>query len=124
MAAAAGVDRNFAQAFWTLLGGRIGWYLGFPRPSDQGVDRSNDEEVDRGRNQQKADPGGDEITNRKYRASNRERDPGKVRLAHDESDDGINEVLNQGSHDSPKRRADHYAHRQINYIAAQNELLK
>src|SRR5271154_4835580 len=83
MAAAARVDRDLAQAFGALLGGRIGRRWVFAGACDQGVDGSHNKEVNRRRNQQEAYEGGDEVANRKHRGTDGERDRREVGLAHE-----------------------------------------
>ena len=63
---------NLAQAFWTLLGGRIRWLLSSFHACNQRVHRQDDKEINHARNQQKRDRGVDEIADRKRRPPNRE----------------------------------------------------
>ena len=51
MAAAVGVDRNLAETFRALFGGRIGGHLSLARPRDQRINWSHNKEVNRRRDQ-------------------------------------------------------------------------
>src|ERR1700757_2429324 len=61
--AAAGVDGDFAEAFWALLSGGVGRLLAAVHAGDQSIDWENDEEVDDGCDQDEGDAGVDEIAN-------------------------------------------------------------
>src|ERR1700690_542227 len=78
--AAPRIDGDFAQAFRTLLGSRIGRGRVLAATSDQSVDRGHHEEVNRGGDQKEADHSRNKITDRKHRTANREANPGKIRL--------------------------------------------
>lgn len=124
MGAAPGVDGNLAQALRALLGGGIGGRRVLAHARDQGVDRSDDKEIDRRRDQQEIHQRGDEDANREGRRPNGEGNRGEVRLADQKGNNRFNQRLDQGSHNSAKSRANHDADRHVDHIATKNELLE
>src|ERR1017187_1586616 len=124
MTAAARINRNLAQAFRTLFGGGVGGRGVLAAPCNQGIDRGDHKEVNCRGDQQKADYCSDKVANGEYRASDGERDPRKIGLARQQRNNRVDDVLDEGGNDGAERRADHHAHGQIHYIAAQDELLK
>jgi hypothetical protein len=93
MGAAAGVDRNLAQAFRALLRGWVRWGRRLTHARDQSVNRRDNEEVHRSSDQQERDYGVHEVSDRENRIVDCEADGREVRLPENGGDEGSEQVF-------------------------------
>jgi hypothetical protein len=114
--AAGGLDRDGAEAVRTLLGDRFcsrRWSLG-------GIGSLDDHKDHKG-NDQKIDDVVDEDAVGDLCTANREGQPAEVHAAHDQADDGGQDVGHEGCHDLSKGTADDHAHGEVKHIPAHDK---
>src|SRR5947209_15221894 len=125
MGAAAGVDRDFAEAFGTFLGRRIGRLLATMHAGDQRVNGKDDEKVNCRRDQDKGDASIDEVIEWKCDAAYRELQGRELlSAAGSQLYQRIQESRSEPANHAGKGCADDHADGHIHDVAAQDELLE
>src|SRR5580693_1023487 len=118
---AAGVDGDFAEAFWTLLCGGIGGGGVFAHARDQGVDGSHHEEVHGGCDQQERNHGIDELAVEELAIVEGKFELREVWCLYQRRDERRQKTLGERSDDAGEGGADDDAHSHVHNISTQDE---